>query len=43
MFGLHFNTVHDTFGDVLLVRRDTAELGMVDPPNGFVGSHGSAR
>lgn len=43
MLGLHFDPVHNTLSNLLLLRRNPPQLGMVDTPDGVVGADGSLR
>lgn len=43
MPGLYFNAVHYSLGDLFLLRWDPAELGVVDTPDGIIGTDGSLR
>lgn len=43
VLGLYFHSVHHTLGDMFLLRRDPAELGVVDTPNRSIGADGSLR
>lgn len=43
MLGLHVYAIYNSLGTLLLLRGNPAQLGVVDAPDGVLGTYGGAR